>query len=114
MMLPGDDHKELALHQKYLVLHLNIPIGENWSIEIGITDINNFKRRINLTTTPGKQEVKYFSLRYPLEHIEKGCWLFLAINIYSFMEAFKDQVFRSLDHITICSNCSLRRVFTMK
>ena len=27
IILPADDHKELALHQKYLVLHLYVPLG---------------------------------------------------------------------------------------
>ena len=30
------------------------------------------------------------------------------------MEAFKETVFRSLDHITVGSTCRLRRIFTMK
>ncbi len=114
MILPASDQRQLALHQKYLVLHIYIPIGSPWSMELGITDINGIKRRINFTTAQGKNEVKFFSVRYPLDNLERGTWLFLAFNTYSFIDAFKSQVYRSLDHITICSNCKLRRVFTMK
>ena len=52
---PASDQRELALHQKYLVLHVNIPIGSSWSMELGITDVNGTKRRINVTTNQGKQ-----------------------------------------------------------
>ena len=55
MCLPASDQKELSLHQKYLVLHVYIPLGQAWSMELGITDITNTKRRINLTNTQGKQ-----------------------------------------------------------
>lgn len=69
IILPASDQKELSLHQKYLVLHLFLPIGSPWSMELGITDINGIKRRINFTTVQGKPEVKFFSVRYPLDNL---------------------------------------------
>lgn len=114
IVLPAVDQKELSLHQKFLVLHIFLPVGTPWSMELGITDINGIKRRINFTTVQGKSEVKFFSVRYPLDNLERGNWLFLAFNLYSFMDIFKGQVYRSLDHITIGSNCRLRRIFTMR
>ena len=78
-----------------------------------MTDLSGLKRRVNLTTVQGKQEGKYFSYRYPLE-VTKGSWMFLGIDVYSFMEVFTGQTFRSLDHITVGSCCRLRRIFTMK
>jgi hypothetical protein len=54
-------------------------------MELGITDIDGGKRRINFTTLQGKHEVKFFSVRYPLDNLERGVWLFLAFNLYSFM-----------------------------
>ncbi len=83
-------------------------------MEMGLTDLNGIKRRVNITTSQGKQEIKYFSLRYPIDNLQKGSWLFLGIDVYSFMSAFKDQTFRSLDFLTISSNCRLRRIFSMK
>ncbi len=67
LSFPHDDKLlELSLHQRYIVLQILIPLGANWSIELGITDLNNNKKRINITTAQGKQELKYFSFRYPL------------------------------------------------
>lgn len=82
-------------------------------MELGFTDLSGTRRRVNLTTVAGKQEGKYFSYRYPLE-VTRETWLFLAIDLYSFMEAFKGQTFRALDHIAVGSTCRLRRIFTMK
>lgn len=113
MTLPADDSKTLALHQQYLVLQIQVSAGSHWWVELGFTDLSGIRRRINLTTVQGKQEMKYFSYRYPLE-VSRGTWLFLAIDLYSFMEAFKGQTFRSLDHCVIGSSCRLRRIFMMK
>jgi hypothetical protein len=112
--LPANDQKELSLHQRYLVLHIFIPVGCPWSMELGITDINGIRRRIYLTTMQGKNEGKYFSFRYTIESIERGVWMFLAINVNSFIDAFKGQTYRSLDHLVISNSCILRRIFTMK
>lgn len=111
--LPASDTKTLSLHHQYLVLHIFIPVGFHWWIELALSDLTGVRRRINLTTVPGKQEAKYFSYRYPVEVI-RGSWLFLGIDLYSFMEAFKGQTFRALEHITVGSHCKLRRIFTMK
>lgn len=55
MNLPADDSKLLSLHQRYLVLHIFIPIGFSWSLEFTMSDLNGIKRRVNITTTQGKQ-----------------------------------------------------------
>ena len=78
-----------------------------------MSDLTGMKRRVNLTTVQGKQEGKYFSYRYPLQ-VTRGSWLFLGIDVYSFMEAFKGQTFRALDHVAVGSTCRIRRMFTMK
>jgi hypothetical protein len=91
-----------------------VPIGFSWAVEFVMSDLNGTKRRVNITTTQGKQEVKYFSFRYPIDNLQKGVWLFLAIDIFSFMTVFKGQTFRSVDQISISSSCRLRRIFTMK
>ncbi len=112
--LPSDESRLLALHQRFLVLHIFVPVGFSWAVELVMSDLSGIKRRVNITTTQGKQEVKYFSFRYPIEHLQRGIWLFLAIDVFSFMNVFKGQTFRSLDQLTISSSCKLRRIFTMK
>ena len=112
--LPADEHKELSLVPKFLVLQIFVPASEYWSLELSLTDIANFKHRVNIVSGQGKQEVKYFSLRYPIDYVERGIWLFLGINVHSFMEAFKGEVFRSLDRIVVGGCCQLRRIFMMK
>jgi hypothetical protein len=97
-----------------LVLQIFIPIGFPWSIELGITDTSKTKRRVMLTSAINKVEVKFFHVRCPINHIKRGVWLNLGIDVYSYMNAFKGQTFRSLDQIIISAHCRLRRIFTMR
>ena len=55
MILPDDDKNLLSLHQRYLILHIFIPIGFAWTLEFTMMDLNGIKRRINITTSQGKQ-----------------------------------------------------------
>lgn len=55
LMIPADDTKSLSLHQRYLVLQVFIPVGFQWWVELGMSDLSGLKRRINLTTVQGKQ-----------------------------------------------------------
>jgi hypothetical protein len=44
--------------------------------------------------------------------LKEGTWLHFVIDLYSFMEAFKGQTYRSLDAIQITGNIKLRKIFT--
>ncbi len=114
LCFPRDDSKELGLMQNYLVLQLYVEMDQAWTIELALTDTSKTKRRVMLSNVPGKLEKKYFHVRCHFEQIRKDIWLNLAINLYSFMAAFKGQTFRSLDQIAVGSHCRLRRIFTMK
>ena len=114
MALPADDSKNLSLNQRFLVLQVFISVGAHWWCELGMSDLSGTRHRVNLTTTYGKQEVKYFSFRYPVENLIRGAWIFLAIDVYSFMGVFKEAVFRAVESITVGSQCKIRRIFTMK
>jgi hypothetical protein len=83
--LPGSEHKELGLHQKYLVLQMLVPTGCPWSMELGVTDISGIRRRIYLTTMAGRNEAKCFLVRQTMEALSRGTWLFLAVNVHSFI-----------------------------
>ena len=53
-------------------------------------------------------------MRCPIDQVKRGIWLNLAIDVYSYMNAFKGQTFRSLDQITVGAHCKLRRIFTIR
>jgi hypothetical protein len=95
-------------------LQLFITLGQHWSLQLTLSDLLNAKRRLNLTTQAGKLEGKFFSCRCPLDGLPRGQWLFLGIDLPSFMPAFEKNNFRALDQIVVGSSCRIRRMFTLK
>ena len=43
---------------------------------------------------------------------QEGIWNNLTVDLYSFMDAFKGQTYRSLDSILIGGHFKLRRIYT--
>jgi len=91
-----------------------------FSIEIAFTDLQGTKRRLyfhNGTHVHECAAVTVQPLHARIEHdlLVEGKWLNLQIDVQSFIEPlFSQPNFRSIDNITICGDCRLRRVFTTK
>ncbi|KAM3138028.1 hypothetical protein pb186bvf_009923 [Paramecium bursaria] len=111
MQLPKEG--ELALVQQFLCFQIYIPQTQSWTLEFTITDTQKTKRHVYMSQNCKQIEKKPFHLKYPYE-IPKNIWLNLQIDLYSFMNGWRGQTFRSLDLILICAPCRLRRIFTMK
>lgn len=88
--------------------------GYNWTLELDASDTSKTKRRIILTDSVNSLEQHFFHIKSPIDHIRRGVWLNLCINVWSFMEGFKGCTFRTLDMIVIGSPCKLRKIFIMK
>ncbi|KAK0064303.1 protein CFAP20DC [Biomphalaria pfeifferi] len=112
---PKDQKLSLTLIQRYIVLQIYLPKGADFSMEFGITDLGNNKRRILLSTSQKEIQVTPLHAKVPLAIVHKAIWLNLALDLMSLVgDMWIGQTFRSLDQITISANCKLRRVFTMK
>jgi hypothetical protein len=59
-----------------------------------------------------KLEIKPFFVKCPQVNFKEGIWNNFAVDLYSFMEAFKGQTYRCLDNITIMGHFKLRRIYT--
>eukprot|EP01017_Pseudomicrothorax_dubius_P044071 TRINITY_DN7415_c0_g5_i1.p1 TRINITY_DN7415_c0_g5~~TRINITY_DN7415_c0_g5_i1.p1 ORF type:complete len:627 (+),score=162.18 TRINITY_DN7415_c0_g5_i1:65-1945(+) len=79
-----------------------------------VSDTSKAKRRLNFTSSVKEIDKTYFHAKIPTEVIKRGVWLNLSVDMVSFMELFKGHTFRSLELISICGTCKLRKVFTMK
>ena len=113
--LPKDDKISLFLVQRFLVLQLFVPLGHSFSLEFGISDIRNNKRRISLSSSLREITINPLHARFPLSILRLGVWLDLCLDLSSLVgEAFKGQTFKAVESLTISANCRLRRIFTMK
>ncbi|XP_078066282.1 protein CFAP20DC [Mustelus asterias] len=115
MQLPKDSKQTLGLIQRFLVLQLCVPVGQDFSTELLITDLGNIKRRLYLSTIHKELSATPLHAKIPLSIIKRKIWSNICIDMVSFANAaFKGAGFQSLDRIVVSANCKLRKIFTMK
>uniref|UniRef100_A0A8C2RHE0 CFA20 domain-containing protein n=1 Tax=Capra hircus TaxID=9925 RepID=A0A8C2RHE0_CAPHI len=115
IQLPKENKQILGLIQRFLVLQIYIPLGQDFSTELLITDLRNIKRRLYLSTVHKELSSTPLHAKIPLFMIKRKIWCNLCIDLVAFTnEIFKGAVFQSLDGITVSANCKLRKIFTLK
>ncbi|XP_014648879.1 PREDICTED: uncharacterized protein C3orf67 homolog [Ceratotherium simum simum] len=115
IQLPKESKQILGLIQRFLVLQIYIPLGQDFSTELLITDLGNIKRRLYLSTVHKELSSTPLHAKIPLFMIKRKIWCNLCIDLVAFTsEIFKGAVFQSLDGIIVSANCKLRKIFTLK
>ncbi|XP_054831323.1 protein CFAP20DC isoform X2 [Eublepharis macularius] len=115
MQLPKEMRQTLGLIQQFLVLQIYVPLGQDFSTELLITDLGNIKRRLYLSTVHKELSVTPLHAKIPLFMIKRKTWCNLCVDLVAFTsEIFKGAVFQSLDGIIVSANCKLRKIFTLK
>ncbi|GFO44116.1 transporter [Plakobranchus ocellatus] len=112
---PKDQKQSLLLVQRFLVLQLHLSKGADFSMELGVTDLSNNKRRLLLSTAQKETQVTPLHAKIPLAVVRRAVWVNLVLDMVSLVgETWTSQTFRSVDQISVSANCKLRRIFTMK
>ncbi|KFR12369.1 Uncharacterized protein C3orf67, partial [Opisthocomus hoazin] len=115
MQLPKKTRQTLRLIQQFLTLQIFVPLGQDFSTELLITDLGNIKRRLYLSTVHKELSVTPLHAKIPLFMIKRKIWCNMCIDLVAFAsEIFRGAVFQSLDGIVISANCKLRKIFTLK
>ncbi|XP_041459925.1 protein CFAP20DC-like [Lytechinus variegatus] len=115
IQLPKESKQALLLIQRYLVIQSFIPLGQDFSMELGVTDMGNNKRRLFFSTAQKETSATPLHAKVPLTIIKRAIWLNLTIDMVSLVgEMFRGQTFKSLDTIIISACCKLRKIFTLK
>ncbi|XP_031411456.1 uncharacterized protein C3orf67 homolog isoform X2 [Meleagris gallopavo] len=115
MQLPKETRQTLGLIQPFLTLQILVPLGQDFSTELLITDLGNIKRRLYLSTVHKELSVTPLHAKIPLFMLKRKIWCNLCIDLLAFTsEIFRGAIFQSLDGIIISANCKLRKIFTLK
>ncbi|XP_054243444.1 protein CFAP20DC [Indicator indicator] len=115
MQLPKETTQTLGLIQPFLTLQIFVPLGQDFSTVLMITDLGNIKRRLYLSTVRKEVSVTPLHAIIPLVMIKRKIWCNMCIDLIAFTsEIFRGAVFQSLDGIVISANCKLRKIFTLK
>ncbi|XP_045145923.1 protein CFAP20DC isoform X2 [Echinops telfairi] len=115
IQLPKENKQILGLIQRFLVLQIYVPLGQDFSAELLITDLRNIKRRLYLSTVHKELSATPLHAKIPLFMIKRKIWCNLCIDLVAFTsEIFKGAVFQSLDGVIVSATCKLRKIFTLK
>ncbi|OPJ81011.1 hypothetical protein AV530_004370 [Patagioenas fasciata monilis] len=115
MQLPKETKQTLGLIQQFLTLQILVPLGQDFSAELLVTDLGNIKRRLYLSTVHKELSVTPLHAKIPLFTIKRNIWCNMCVDLVAFTsEIFGGAVFQSLDGIIISANCKLRKIFTLK
>ncbi|XP_074646919.1 protein CFAP20DC-like isoform X2 [Tubulanus polymorphus] len=115
IQLPKDSRQSLMLIQRFLVFQVFIPKGQDFAIEIGLKDMGNNKRRLVFSTALKETVTTPLHAKVPLTYIKRSMWMNLCLDMVSFIGGtWKLQTFKAIESLTVCANCRIRRIFTMK
>eukprot|EP00928_Gymnodinium_smaydae_P015987 TRINITY_DN15957_c0_g2_i1.p1 TRINITY_DN15957_c0_g2~~TRINITY_DN15957_c0_g2_i1.p1 ORF type:complete len:996 (-),score=123.57 TRINITY_DN15957_c0_g2_i1:224-3211(-) len=119
LQLPKDDRGRhgLGIVQPVLVFQLLLPQGRErpFSLELGVLDASQKRRRLLLSTTlQGGAQTCSQHARLPLQHLRRGNWLNLCLDVDSLVQRSFGQTFRSVESVVVHSECRLRRIFSMR
>ena len=88
-----------------------------FKVEVTVTDAEKNKRRLIFHSGGGKQDItiNQFHARIPTGAFLRDVWLNLSIDIFAFSHfCFKGVQVKSIDGISVTSQCRIRRIFTMR
>uniref|UniRef100_A0A5F9D6H1 CFAP20 domain containing n=1 Tax=Oryctolagus cuniculus TaxID=9986 RepID=A0A5F9D6H1_RABIT len=92
IQLPKENKQILGLIQRFLVLQIYVPLGQDFSTELLITDLGNIKRRLYLSTvhkelssTPLHAKIPLFMIKRKIKDI-----LDSAVQLYLFLHWQKE------------------------
>ncbi|XP_064632404.1 protein CFAP20DC-like [Lineus longissimus] len=115
MQLPKDSKQALTLIQRYLVFQLHVPQGQDFSLDVGLTDLQNNKRRLVFSTSHKEVSLTPLHAKIPLTIMRRATWVNLCLDMVSLVgETWRGQTFKATESITLSANCKLRRIFSMK
>ena len=104
MHIPKNNNTSLGIFQEFIVFQLYLFSQKNFSIDTSFSDSQNIKHRLICSSNFKYLNMNYFISDIPEIPIEY--WVNLNIDLLSFINyLFKDLTFKSIDNITISSNC---------
>jgi hypothetical protein len=109
------DKSSIYLIQPFLNLQLYIPQGANFSLELLMSDLSGDRRRFFLSTAQYEAKINALHVNLPMPGLLRGKWVNVVFDLASLMnENFRNQVFRSLNGLTLSGTFKLRKIFTLK
>ncbi|OQS07870.1 hypothetical protein THRCLA_00138 [Thraustotheca clavata] len=113
LALPKDS--KMGLSMRYLIFQVLIPAGKAVSLEFGVTDANNLRRRLLLSSAFRECAVHQLHAQIPFQSVRRDAWVNLTFNVDALVsQMFPQVMLRSIDSIVLSGTWRIRRIFAMK
>ena len=113
--IPINEKHSLQINNSSLLFQFILFNNKSFSIEIGIKDKSDTKRRFNLTSSIKEIEAKSLYIKIPLNDYPLNIWTNLIIDVEALTQLyFKTQTFKVIDNIHISGCMKIRKIFSLK
>ena len=115
LSIPINEKHSLQITNPCLLFQFILFNNKSFSIEIGIKDKTDTKRRFNLTSSIKEIESKSLYIKIPLNDYPLNIWTNVIIDLESLTQQyFKTQTFKTIDNIHISGCLKIRKIFSLK
>jgi len=84
-------------------------------MELAITDLSQNRRNLLFSTSHKDLNIQPLSARIPIKYVNRNQWTNLVFDLAVLVTSlWKNQTLKSIDSLTVCANCKLRKIFTLK
>ena len=113
--IPINEKHSLQINNSCLLFQFMLYNTKSFSIEIGIKDKSDNKRRFNITTSVKEIDKKNLHIKIPLNDYPLNIWTNLLIDLEELTQQyFKTQTYKVIDNIHISGCLKIRKVFSIK
>ena len=115
LSIPINEKHSLQINNSSLLFQFILFNTKSFSIEIGIKDKNDNKRRFNLTSSLKEIDSKSLYIKIPLGEYPLNIWTNLLIDLeYLTQYYFKTQSFKVIDYIHLSGCLKIRKIFSLQ
>ena len=115
LSIPINEKHSLQINNSNLLFQFMLYNTKSFSIEIGIKDKGDTKRRFNITTSVKDVDQKNLYVKIPLNDYPLNIWTNLIIDLEDLIQQyFKTQTYKVIDNIHISGCLKIRKVISIK
>jgi hypothetical protein len=115
LSIPINEKHSLQINNNCLLFQFILFNNKAFSIEIGIRDKTDSKRRFNITSSVKEVDPKPLYVKIPINDYPLNIWTNLLIDVEALTQQyFKSQAYKIIDNVHITGCLKIRKIFSLR
>ena len=115
LSIPINEKHSLQINNNCLLFQFILFNNKAFSIEIGIRDKTDTKRRFNITSSVKEVDPKPLYVKIPINDYPLNIWTNLLIDVEALTQQyFKSQAYKIIDNVHITGCLKIRKIFSLR